>query len=93
MEENKENNNVQYYEIHGKQKIIPIEKFKYSLLDIQLENISEGIRDDYLKTAILEPEHLQEKFQEEKEAILYDLALLENTGEDAGPIKITTNSI
>ena len=81
MEEKPENDNVQYYEICGMQKIIPIEKFKYSLLDIQLENISEGIRDDYLKTAILEPETLHEKYKEEKEAILYDLALLENTGE------------
>ena len=58
MEVPAENINVKYYEIYGKQKIIPIEKFKCSLLDIQLENISEGIRDDYLKTAILEPEHL-----------------------------------
>jgi len=81
MEETVKNDNVQYYEIYGKQKMIPIEKFKYTLLDIQLENISEGIRDDYLKTAILEPENLQQKFQEEKEAILYDLTLLENIGE------------
>ncbi len=87
MEEKPENDNVQYYEIYGKQKMIPIEKFKYTLLDIQLENISEGIRDDYLKTAILEPENLQQKFQEEKEAILYDLTLLENTSIDKNNCK------
>ena len=87
MEEKPENGNVQYYEIYGKQKMIPIEKFKYTLLDIQLENISEGIRDDYLKTAILEPENLQQKFQEEKEAILYDLTLLENTSIDKNNCK------
>jgi len=81
MEEKPKNDNVQYYEIYGKQRIIPTEKFKYTLLDIQLENISEGIRDDYLKTAILEPETLHEKYKEEKESILYDLSLLENTGE------------
>ena len=67
--------------------MIPIEKFKYTLLDIQLENICEGIRDDYLKTAILEPENLQQKFQEEKEAILYDLTLLENTSIDKNNCK------
>ena len=81
MEETVKNDNVQYYEIYGKQKMIPIEKFKYTLLDIQLENISEGIRDDYLKTAIFEPENWQQKFQEDKEAILYDLTLLKNIGE------------
>jgi hypothetical protein len=87
MEETVKNDNVQYYEIYGKQKMIPIEKFKYTLIDIQLENISEGIRDDYLKTAILEPENLQQKFQEEKEAILYDLTLLENTSVDKNDCK------
>ena len=87
MEETVKNDNVQYYEIYGKQKMIPIEKFRYTLIDIQLENISEGIRDDYLKAAILEPENLQQKFQEEKEAILYDLTLLENTSIDKNNCK------
>jgi len=76
MEENK---NVKYFEVCTKE--YPIERFKYSLLDIQFENISEGIRDDDLRIAILNPQELKPKINEEREAILYDLALLENTGE------------
>ncbi len=76
MEENK---NVKYFEVCTKE--YPIERFKYSLLDIQFENISEGIRDDDLRTAILNPQELKPKMDEEREVLLYDLALLENTGE------------
>ena len=78
MEETKTENNVQYYEIYG-QRMIPVEKFKYSLPDIQMENISDGIRDDYLRTAILNPNELKGYNDDEREALLTDLALLENT--------------
>ena len=54
------------------------DKFKYSLQDIQFENIMEGIHDDDLRTAILNPNEIKSKMDEEREALLNDLALLEN---------------
>jgi len=53
------------------------EKFKYSLRDIQFENIIEGIHDDDLRMAILNPDELKSKVDEEREALLNDLACLE----------------
>jgi len=75
------NNNVQYYEI--KSKCHDINKFKYALIDIQLENISESIKDESIKDAIiLKPNEYKEKYNEEKQQLLYDLSLLENTSEN-----------
>jgi len=79
MEEKPEAENVKYYEIRSSDH--STEKFKYSLLDIQFENISESIKDENLRTAVLQPEKLKEKLDDERELLLYDLALLENTGE------------
>lgn len=79
-EEMKEMETVKYFEISG-ERDIPANKFQYSLPDIQLENISEGIHDEYLLTAITNPENLQEITRNENEQILYDLALLENISE------------
>ena len=70
---------VKYY-LTRPTKLDP-QKFKYSLVDIQMENISEGIKDDYIRDAIINPTILEEKYEEEKQALLYDLALLENTSE------------
>ena len=75
------NNNVQYYEINSKSH--NINKFKYSLIDIQLENISEGIKDEIIKDAIiLKPKEYKEKYDEERQQLLYDLSFLENTSEN-----------
>jgi hypothetical protein len=68
---------TKFYEIPS--KVHPIEKFLYSLPDIQLENISNAIHDETLRTAILNPNALKSKIDEEREALLIDLALLENT--------------
>ena len=49
-----EDPNVKYYEI--KASYFDSNKFKYSLVDIQMENISGIIKDEYIKDAIvLEP--------------------------------------
>ena len=75
-----ENPNVQYYQI--KSSTYDSNKFKYSIVDIQMENISEMIKDECIKDAIiLEPEQYKNKYDEEKQQLLNDLALLENTSE------------
>ena len=75
-----ENPNVQYYQI--KCSTYDANKFKYSLVDIQMENISGMIKDEYIKDAIvLEPNQYKEKYNDEKQQLLNDLALLENTSE------------
>ena len=75
-----ENPNVQYYEIRSKP--FNINKFKYSFLDIQMDNISQSIKDESLKDAmLLKPDQYKEKYNDEKQQILYDLSLLENTSE------------
>ena len=75
-----ENPNVQYYQV--KSSTYDSNKFKYSTVDIQMENISEMIKDECIKDAIiLEPEQYKEKYDEEKQQLLNDLALLENTSE------------
>ena len=73
---NKEIETVKYYDLPP--RVYPIEKFKYSLPDIQLENISSSVRDDTLRTAILNPNDLKSKMDDERSALLVDLALLEN---------------
>lgn len=75
-----ENPNIQYYQI--KSRTYDSNKFKYSLVDIQMENISKMIKDESIKDAIvLEPEQYKNKYDEEKQQLLNDLALLENTSE------------
>jgi hypothetical protein len=74
------NNNVQYYEI--KSKSYDSKGFNYSLVDIQMENISEVIKDESIKDAIfLNEDEYKEKYAEEKQQLLYDLSLLENISE------------
>ena len=71
---------VKYY-LTRPTKLDP-QKFKYSLVDIQMENISGIIKDEYIKDAIvLEPNQYKEKYNDEKQQLLNDLALLENTSE------------
>ena len=49
--------------------MISSDKFKYTLQDIQFENIMEGIHDDDLRTAILNPSDLKSKMDEENLAL------------------------
>ncbi len=73
-----ENNNVQYYVIKTNAEY-DSNKFKYSLIDIEMENISERIQDESIKDAIiLKPNEYKEKYDNEKQQLLYDLSLLEN---------------
>ena len=80
MEDNSKNQNVKMYELGYRE--VSVEKFKYSLLDIQMENVSQSIRDDTLRTAITHPDQLQEQMDYERELLLNDLALLQNTSTD-----------
>ena len=74
------NNNVQYYEIQSKS--YDLKRFNYSLVDIQMENISEVIKDESIKDAIfLNEDEYKVKYEEEKQQLLYDLSLLENISE------------
>ena len=74
------NNNVQYYEM--KSKSYDSKRFNYSLVDIQMENISEAIKDESIKNAIfLNEDEYKEKYAEEKQQLLYDLSLLKNISE------------
>lgn len=77
MEENQTTDKVQFYELGYRE--VSVDRFKYTLLDIQMENISQSIRDDTLRTAITHPEQLQEQIDQEREMLLNDLALLQNT--------------
>ena len=79
MEENQTNQNVKIYELGFCE--VSVDRLKYSLLDIQMENISRNIRDDTLRTAIMNQEQLQEQIDYERELLLNDLALLENCGD------------
>ena len=77
---NQTNNKIQFYELGYRE--VSVDRFKYSLYDIQMENISQSIRDDTLRTAVLNPDQLQEQINQEREMILNDLALLQNTSSD-----------
>ena len=70
-----ENNNVQYYVIKTNTEY-DSNKFKYSLVDIQMENFSERIKDEEIRDKLLNKN--LEKYDDEKKQILYDLSLLEN---------------
>ena len=60
---------------------VSIEKFRYTLLDIQMENISQSIKDDTLRASIINPTKLNEQIDYERVMLLNDLALLQNTSE------------
>ena len=72
-----ENDKVKIYDLGFRD--VSIDKFRYSLLDIQMENISQSIKDDTLRSAIINPTKLKEHIECEREMLLNDLALLENT--------------
>ena len=73
-----ENNNVKFYVINTNVEY-DANKFKYSLIDMEMENISERIKDESIKDAIiLKPNEYKEKYDNEKQQLLYDLSLLEN---------------
>ena len=62
------NNNVQYYEI--KSKSYPSTRFNYSLVNIQMENISEAIKDESVKDAIFLNADEYKKNMMKKQAML-----------------------
>ena len=76
-----ENSNVKYYEINSTSH--DSNKFKYSFVDIQMDNISQSIKDESLKDAmLLKPDDYKRKYDDEREQLLYDLSLLENVTEN-----------
>ena len=79
METKMEPGIVQYIEIRSKEH--DSKKFKYSLPELQLENISDSIKDEYLRDAIMNPGVLEYKYEDEKQELLFDLSLMENTSE------------
>ena len=74
---NQTNDKIKFYELGYRE--VSVDRFKYTLYDIQMENISQSIRDDTLRTAVLNPNQLQEQIYQEREILLNDLALLQNT--------------
>ncbi len=72
------NNNVQYYLI-GENKEYDSKKFRYQLVDIQMENFTNQIKDEEIRDKLLD--NNIEKYDEEKEKLLFDLSLLENVSE------------
>ena len=75
----KENDRVKMFDLGYRD--VSIEKFRYTLLDIQMENISQSIKDDTLRTSIINPAKLNEQIDYERVMLLNDLALLQNTSE------------
>jgi hypothetical protein len=72
------NSNIQYYKI-AKNVECDSNKFKYKLVDIQIENFTNQIKDEEIRDRLLNKN--VEKYDEEKEKLLYDLSLLENVSE------------
>ena len=72
------NNNIQYYVISENVEY-DSKKFKYQLVDIQMENLSEQIKDEEMRDRLLN--NNIEKYEEEKKQLLFDLSLLENESE------------
>ena len=54
-------------------------KFKYQLVDIQLETFTNQIKDEEMRDRLLN--NNIEKYEEEKQQLLFDLSLLENVSE------------
>ena len=75
----KENDKVKMFDLGYRD--VSIEKFRYTLLDIQMENISQSIKDDTLKTSIINPTKLKEQIDYEREMLINDLELMQNTSE------------
>ena len=75
----KENDKVKMFDLGYRD--VSIEKFKYSLQDIQMENISQSIKDETIRTSIINPTKLNEQIDYERVMLLNDLALLQNTSE------------
>ena len=71
-------NNVEYYVI-AENVEYDSKKFKYQLVDIQLENFTNQIRDEEMRDRLLN--NNIEKYDEEKRKLLYDLSLLQNESE------------
>ena len=77
FDETPSNETTKYFELGHYE--YPIDRFKYSLFDIQMENVSRQYKDETIRTAILNPEQLPSLLNEERQILLNDLALLENT--------------
>ncbi len=73
-----ENSNIQYYEI-AKNVEYDSKKFNYQLVDIQIETFTNKIKDEKIRDILLN--NNLEKYDEEKEQLLFDLSLLENVSE------------
>jgi len=73
-----ENSNIQWYEI-GQNIEYDSKKFKYQLVDIQIETFTNIIKDEEIRDRLLN--NNIEKYDEEKKQLLYDLSLLENVSE------------
>ena len=71
-------NKVEYYVISENAEY-DSKKFKYQLVDIQMENFSNQIKDEEIRDRLLN--NNIEKYDEEKKQLLYDLSLLENVSE------------
>ena len=71
-------NKVEYYVISENAEY-DSNKFKYQLVDIQIETFTNQIKDEELRDRLLN--NNKEKHDEEKEKLLYDLSLLENISE------------
>jgi len=74
------NNNVQCYEIQL--NLYYSNRYNYSLVDIQMKSVSEAIKDESIKyTIFFNEDEYKEKYEEEKQQLLYDLSLSENISE------------
>ena len=71
-------NKVEFYVIAEKVEY-DSNKFKYNLFDIEMETFTKQIKDEEMRDRLLN--NNIEKYDEEKQKILYDLSLLENVSE------------
>ena len=71
-------NKVEYY-IISENVEYDSKKFKYQLVDIQMETFTNQIKDEEIRDRLLD--NNIEKYDEEKEKLLFDLSLLENVSE------------
>ena len=71
-------NKVEYYVISENVEY-DLNKFKYQLADIQIETFTNQIKDEEMSDRLLK--NNIEKYDEEKEKLLFDLSLLENVSE------------
>ena len=71
-------NKIEYY-IISENAEYDSNKFKYQLLDIQMETFTNQIKDEEMRDRLLN--NNLEKYEEEKKQLLYDLSLLENVSD------------